>query len=431
VGAIVNLTPTEHWDYSFADMFRGLLAAVSLRESARQSHIHVSDLGQCLAVRSGRAGIVLALKALSLPSAASVGVPLYCCPVVLKAIKTAGYRPRFIDVDSKTYCLSASDLSAKSSEVDAVIAVHMFGNTCDMPALRAAAPGKPFLEDCAQAIGSRFDDRAAGSFGEIAVFSFRSGKYLSVGEGGALYSKEQHHQARLQELVSELPKPGRAEEGIHVVNTWLRSLLRTKPLWGMVGNRLWEFYCEKVSYSSQSPVQLGKIYETDRTTVVRRLPALPSFIDQQRSNAAYYSQNLEVDPDMLCFESAGAFFNRLQYPLLVPSPGECHRLVAALRDEQISTARPYKDIVEIATTYYGYHGDCPVSERIARTVLVIPCNYGLGGGEVERITSCVNRSWSRVRDRQEMVSMEATHQSSALRRSNTGEGIAKPQHSSL
>jgi len=428
---MLNLIPTEHWDYSFADMFRGLLTAVSLRRSDSQSYIHIPDLGECLAVRSARAGIVLALKALSLPSDARIGVPLYCCPVVLKAIKTAGYRPRFIDVDSKTYCLSASDLAAKSSEVDAVMAVHMFGNTCEMPALRAAAPGIPFVEDCAQAIGSRSDDGPAGSFGEIAVFSFRSGKYLSVGEGGALYAKEKHYQVRLQQLISELANPGRVEEGVHVVKTWLRSLLRTKPLWGVVGDRLWEFYGEKVSYSSQSPVQLGKIYETDRSTVNRRLPDLPSFIDRQRSNAAFYSCNLEVDSDMLCLESPSAFFNRLQYPLLVPTAGECHRLAAALREDQISTARPYKDIVEIAAAHYGYQGDCPVSERIARTVLVIPCNYALSNRDIERITGCVNRSWLRVRDGREMVSMEATHPSSAFRPSKTGEGIAKPQHSSL
>ena len=46
-------------------------------------------------------------------------------------------------------------------EVDAVVAVHMFGNLCDMPGLRKAAPGKSFIEDCAQALGSRLGGRPA------------------------------------------------------------------------------------------------------------------------------------------------------------------------------------------------------------------------------------------------------------------------------
>ena len=85
----------------------------------------------------------------------------------------------------------------------------MFGNVCDMPALREAAPGKPFIEDCAQALGSRLDGRLAGSFGEIAVFSFRSGKYLSVGEGGAVYCSDTDLESRLSELDrrTSCPKP--------------------------------------------------------------------------------------------------------------------------------------------------------------------------------------------------------------------------------
>jgi dTDP-4-amino-4,6-dideoxygalactose transaminase len=90
-------------------------------------------------------------------------------------------------VEPETYCLSAGDLSAKRSQIDAVIAVHMFGNLCDMPSLQEAAEGKPIIEDCAQSLGSKLDGRPAGSFGTIAAFSFRSGKYLSAGEGRSVF----------------------------------------------------------------------------------------------------------------------------------------------------------------------------------------------------------------------------------------------------
>ena len=129
---------------------------------------------------------------------------------------------------------------------------------------------------------------------------------------------------------------------------------------------------------------------------IRRLPLLASWIERQRSNADYYSRNLTVDADMLCSETPGAFFNRLQYPLLVPTSGQCERLAACLRENQISTARPYKDIAAIAATHYGYTGDCPQAERIARTVLVIPCNYALKAADIERIANCVNRAWADV-----------------------------------
>ena len=393
---MLSLLPNEHWDYRLADALRGLGTALAPRRPAPQPEIHIAGLGSCLAARSGRVAIIMAVKALGLPPGASIGVPLYCCPVVFKAIDAAGCHARFIDVDPDTYCLSAADLAAKSSELDAVIAVHMFGNVCDMPALRKAAPGKPFIEDCAQALGSRLDGRVAGSFGEIAVFSFRSGKYLSVGEGAAIYCNQTNLASQLRKLGRQLPVPTRPDEVIHVVNTLLRSQLRRKPAWGLIGSRLWSAYSEKVSYTSQAPILMGQIYETDRDLIARRMAVLGSLIERQRGNADYYARNLTVDAEMLCWERPGAFFNRLQYPLLVPSSRQCEQLAASLAENQISTARPYKDIAAIAAAHHGYRGDCPQAERIAETVIVIPCNYAVKSTEIERVASCVNRAWSKI-----------------------------------
>jgi perosamine synthetase len=415
--AVLSLIPTEHWDYSFTDTILGLLTALSSRHPGRDSYIPIPGLGACLPVRSARAAIVMALKALALGPGASVAVPLYCCPVVLSAIKSCGCRARFIDVDPDTYCLSAADLAAKSSEVDAVIAVHMFGNACDMPALRQAAPGKPFIEDCAQALGSRLDGRVAGSFGEIAVFSFRSGKYISAGEGGAVYCSQTDLESRVLELISELPIPSRVEDCVHVIKTYLRSLLRSKPLWGLIGSRLWSAYSEKVSFTSQDPIVLGQIYETDRNMAIRRLSVLASIIERQRSNADYYLRNLTVDADMLCWETPGAFFNRLQYPLLLPTSQQCEQLAARLRMDHISTARPYKDIAALAATYYGYTGDCPRAERIARTVLVIPCNHALTAADTERIATYVNRAWAEIDHRRGMAVSSMDRSATATRKS--------------
>jgi len=398
-----SLIPTENWDYGFGDLMRGLPSAILSRGLAL--HINIIGVGRCLPTRSARVGIALALKGLQLRPGASVAVPLYCCPVVLRAIAEAGCRARFIEVEPYTYCMSATDLAAKSSEVDAVIAVHMFGNLCDVPALRKAAPCKPIIEDCAQAIGSRLEDRPTGSFGDIAVFSFRSGKYISAGEGGAVYSSSPEIESRLSKLISQLPVPSRRDEVVHVFTTCLRSMLRTQPLWGLVGNALWSGYTRKVSPMSQASIVHSQIYQTDWDLIVRRMTILPAMIERQRWNADYYTRNLTVDSGMICPEAPGTFFNRLQFPLLVPSAEQCHLLAKRLQRDRISTARPYKDIVAIAKERYGYSGDCPQSERIAKSVIVIPCNYALGTAEVERISTCVSRAWAEIAGPEVTVNM--------------------------
>lgn len=393
----MNLLPALYWNYDLIDAIRELRVALSSGYAHTQSRIHIPGLGSCLPVRSARSAIVIALKALSLPQGAFIGVPLYCCAVVFKAIKEAGYNPRFIDVDPDTYCMSVNDLKNKSSEVKAVIAVHMFGNLCDIPQLQEVISGRPIIEDCAQALGSRFGGKLAGSFGQIAVFSFRSGKYLSVGEGGALYSGDASLEAKMSELTAGFSRPSPLEELVHVATTYLRSALRSRPLWGLIGARLWDSYNERISYASKSPLVMGQAYETDRDMVVRRLPFLASWIEKQRSYANYYAQNLTVDADMLCSETLGNYYNRLQYPMLIPTSELCDKLAACLRDNQITTSRPYKDIAEIAKTYYGYTGDCSCAERIAKTVLAIPCNHALKAADVERIVSCVNRAWAQFK----------------------------------
>ena len=167
---MLGLLPTEYWDYKFSDLFRGLAAALS--KKAPRGLLHISGLGNVIPARSARAGIVAALEALDLAPGGRIGVPLYCCPVVFKAIKTAGCETCFIDVDPATFCLSAEDLYIKNARVDAVIAVHMFGNLCDMALLQEAVPNKPIIEDCAQSLGSILEGRAAGSFWDHLRFQF-------------------------------------------------------------------------------------------------------------------------------------------------------------------------------------------------------------------------------------------------------------------
>lgn len=340
--------------------------------------------------------IFLALKSLGLSSGARIGVPLYCCPVVFKAVVAAGCEIRFLDIDPTTYCISPEDLSAKSSGLDAVIAVHMFGNVCDVPTLKAIAPWLPYIEDCAQSLGSELHGAHVGTFGDLAAFSFHSGKYLSVGDGGALYSSREELRAVLSDLIAQLRSPGRLEEASHVAKTFLRSSLRRRPLWGLAGVRVWREYGKRVAYGSQSPIAATKMLRTDYATAVRRLPLLQSWIETQRMWADYYLKHLEVDAGSVCVEPAGARYNRLQFPLLLATSEQCTEFATALRNLGIGTARPYQDIAKVAAEHYGYSSDCPGAERVASSVLVVPAHYALRSDDVERIAEGINRVWSRT-----------------------------------
>jgi dTDP-4-amino-4,6-dideoxygalactose transaminase len=394
---MLGLLPAELWDYGLTDLGRGVATALGRKKP--RTALSISGLGNCIPARSARAALVTAIKALELPPSARIGVPLYCCAVVFKAIIAAGCRPRFIDVDPATFCMAAADLRAKSSEVDAVVAVHMFGNVCDIPSLREVVPGKPIIEDCALSLGSKLNGHMTGSFGNVAVLSFRSGKYLSVGEGGALFSKHEQICARSAQMISGLHTPSRTEECVHVAKTFMRSMLRSRPLYGLAGYALWEAYNRRAEFSEKSPVVQGQIYRTDLSLARERLAQLEGAIEIQRANADYLARTLNLESSMLCCEKSNTFYNRYQYPLTFPSQEHRDLMAAYLNKKQIDTSKPLQDAVNVATTYYDYKGDCPATEQLSKRALVIPTYHTLKKGEVENIARFVNQGWAEISSR--------------------------------
>jgi len=394
---MIGLLPTEYWEHRFIDLMASLALALGLKRE--DGTLYLPGLGECVLARSARAALVAAIKSLDLPSGARIGVPLYCCPVVFKAIIAAGCTIRFVDVEPATFCMCADDLHAKQAEVDAVVAVHMFGNLCDMPMLQQAAQGKPIIEDCAQSLGSRIGARMAGSFGTIAFFSFRSGKYLSVGEGGALFSSDLDIRSRLTQIIADMPAPSFAEELEHVAVTYIRSMLRSRPLYGILGHPLWHIYNKSVDFSAKSPIILSQIFRADLALARNRLGLLDSAISRQRANADIYSRLLMVDARMLCTEKTGTFYNRYLYPIVFPSSKSRDYIASYLHSRGIDSSKPYKDISETAATHYGYSGDCPNSEQIAKKILVIPSYHSLREEDVQRIASCLNEGWAKTKSR--------------------------------
>jgi len=289
----------------------------------------------------------------------------------------AGCTALFVDIDRKTFCLAPEDLSTKRSRIDAVVTVHMFGNLCDMPRLRELAEGKPIIEDCAQSLASKIKGRIAGSFGNVAFFSFRSGKYISAGEGGVLYSSDVELCSRISRLVSEMHVQRRREECRHVVNVHIKSLFRREPLYGLAGYRLWQLLERKRNRSENSEIALGQIHMTDLARIRKRLALLSVSIDKQRANADFFARTLEIEPDMLCSEKPEMFYNRYHFPIIFRSTEQRDFIAAYLLRRRVDTMKYLNGIVDIAVKHYAYDGGCPVADRLSERTLIIPSYYAL------------------------------------------------------
>jgi perosamine synthetase len=114
----------------------------------------------------------------------------------------------FVDVLRDTWCIDPARVAeAITDRTKAIIAVHLYGNLCDMNALLAigANHGIPVIEDAAEALGSIWHGKRAGSMGVFGAFSFHGSKTVTTGEGGMFVTQD----TALYERVLALNNHGR------------------------------------------------------------------------------------------------------------------------------------------------------------------------------------------------------------------------------
>lgn len=124
-------------------------------------------------------------------------------------IVNLGAKPVFVDILPDSWCIDPDKAEAAiTPRTKAIVAVHIYGNLCDMDRLLAIGEkhGIPIIEDAAEAIGSVYHGRRAGSMGKFGAFSFHGTKTITTGEGGMFVTND----ADLYEKVLTLSNHGRA-----------------------------------------------------------------------------------------------------------------------------------------------------------------------------------------------------------------------------
>jgi len=120
-----------------------------------------------------------------------------------------GAKPVFVDILPDSWCLNPALVEAAiTPRTKAIVAVHLYGNLCDMDALLEIGRkhGIPVIEDAAEAIGSQYYGKRAGSMGAFGAFSFHGTKTMTTGEGGMFVTND----PVLYETVLTLSNHGRA-----------------------------------------------------------------------------------------------------------------------------------------------------------------------------------------------------------------------------
>ena len=145
-------------------------------------------------VSNGTVAIHLALIALGIGDGDEVIVPSLTYIASVNPIVYTGATPVFVDSLPDTWQMDPDDVRKKiTNKTKAIMAVHLYGHPCDMEALSAIAKEYNLflIEDCAEAIGSKYKDKHVGTFGDIATFSFFGNKSITTGEGGMVVTNDE------------------------------------------------------------------------------------------------------------------------------------------------------------------------------------------------------------------------------------------------
>ncbi|MBO4368492.1 MAG: DegT/DnrJ/EryC1/StrS family aminotransferase, partial [Desulfovibrio sp.] len=182
------------------------------------------EVGSCFTTMNGCAALEMSAQLCCFKAGDEFIIPSHtftasCYPYIKK-----GGIPVWADIDPKTRVVTAKTIeSVITPKTRAVVVVHLYGYVADMPDIVALCQerGLLLIEDTAQAIGSTLNGRRAGSFGDMAIFSFHSHKNLTtLGEGGMLYVKD----PALRNLVPLLRHNGHCAYAFDRPDYWVPAM---------------------------------------------------------------------------------------------------------------------------------------------------------------------------------------------------------------
>ncbi len=166
-------------------------------------------------VSSGTGALFLALLAHGIGPGDEVITTPFTFFATGESISQVGARPVYVDIDPVTYNIDPARIEAAiTPATKAIMPVHLYGQPADMDAINAIAEkhGLIVIEDAAQAHGSRYKGRRAGSLGDSACFSFYPSKNLGCyGDGGAVVTDD----PQVAERVAKLRNHGRMTKYEH------------------------------------------------------------------------------------------------------------------------------------------------------------------------------------------------------------------------
>lgn len=306
-------------------------------------------------VADGTNAIMIGLRAVGIGPGDEVILPSHTYIASAAAVHFAGATPVLVEIGPDHMIDPASVAAAITPRTKAIMPVQLNGRTCDMAALQALADARNLMivEDAAQALGSKFKGRGAGTFGAFGTFSFYPAKVLGCfGDGGAVVTNDDE----VGERLALLRDHGRNAEGRVVA-------------WG-TNSRL---------DNLQAAILLAKFKRFDRE------------VERRREIAGLYDESLRGINDLTLPPGPEADPDRFDvYQNYELEAGQRDGLRTHLAERGIGTIVQWAGTPVHRFEELGLYRDLPITDRFFERCFMLPMNTTLSNDDVAYVCDAIH-----------------------------------------
>lgn len=356
--------------------------------------------GDAFAYGSGRAALCALLRAAGIGPGDEVILCGFTCLAVPEAVIYAGATPVYADLAPGAWSSGPSDIEACAGpRTRGIVVQHSFGLPAPIEELAELARrrGWTLIEDCALALGSSRGDRALGSFGDAAIFSFEMTKTVTGGWGGMTVVREAKLAAAMSASYAREAQLAPHKTWREALQVLLSALMFRPALFGIAKYAVAALYRSGAFRMSGRPLHAspprGWSYRLPRFSaalVDRQLRRLDEILRARRAIADAYQDGLARAglADSVGPRPAGV--ELLRYPILVE---DAQRLVDEARSQGIELGRwfdaPVAPMPDPPARVNYRWGQCPRAESVARHVVNLPLDPRMTAEDIVHVLELV------------------------------------------
>lgn len=174
-----------------------------------------------ISVNSATSGLITSLLALQINRFGTVGTTAFSFTASTAAIALAGYFPYFLDIDLDTFCINPYEIEKHAELINTVLYVSWAGNAGNIDLIQSFCDyyNCSLIEDASQSIGSKYNNKFIGTFGDLGVFSLNEPKNLQTGEGGIIITNNRKSVIRSRLIRNH------GENVVREKDTWLHDII--------------------------------------------------------------------------------------------------------------------------------------------------------------------------------------------------------------